>query len=101
MKPFYSHLIIIEEIFTVLDTYSLTAEERRELEKLIHENISHEATSTVLKHLPEVHHKEFLDKKHLDFLDREIKAKVEEEVKKQGAKIKKDLLAEIKKSTKR
>ena len=101
MKPFYSHLIIIEEIFAVLDSYELTSEERNELEKLIHENIAHEVTPTVLKHLPEVHHQEFLDKRHLDFLDQEIKVKVEEEVRKQGEKIKKEILAEIKKSTKK
>lgn len=101
MKPFYSHLIIIEEIITELDSYELTKEERDELEKLIRENIHHEAVHTALKHLPEQHHKEFLDKQHLDFLDKEIKEKVEAEIKKQGEKIKKEILSEIKRSIKK
>lgn len=104
-KIFYDHLIIIEEVEGVLR--GVEPEEKEELHRLIDEMIHHRVLGCILDHLPRKHHEEFLDRFHqapydeslINYLqlktakEIDIEAKIKEEV----GKLKKELLAEIKK----
>lgn len=57
---FYDHLLVIEDIVFVLDSYHLTVQEKKELMSLIDETLNHHILDVILKKLPKKHHKEFL-----------------------------------------
>lgn len=105
-KIFYDHLIKIEEVTVELDNYELTIEEREEFVSLIDEILHHHTLNVILTHLPKHRHETFLSMFHkephkpelLDFLQKETTTNIEEEIKNQAEKVKKDLLAEIKKA---
>ena len=61
-KIFYDHLINFEEIEVQVKTVAETPEEREELWQVIDEIIHHQVMGCVLDHLPEKHHKSFLQK---------------------------------------
>jgi hypothetical protein len=63
-KTYYDHLIVLEKVEVVIRESTQTPEEREELWQLIDEIIHHRVLQTVLTHLPDVHHKEFLTKFH-------------------------------------
>ena len=108
MKHFYDHLILIEEVIGQIDLHDLTAEERDELVQLVDQTLHHHALDTILTHLPKDKHEHFLSRYHhdpadhqlLNWLKSEIKADIEAAIKVQAAKIKKEILAEIKKARK-
>lgn len=105
-KIFYDHLIIREEITALLDLHNLEPEEREELLQIIDETLHHNTLNVILNHLPKEHHREFMSRFHaaphdeslLDYLQQKISADIRSEIKNQAAKIKKEILAEIKKS---
>src|SRR5574340_239083 len=106
MKLFYDHLIVREEIVAELDNVSV--EEKEELLQLIEEHLDHRILNVILTHLPFEKHEHFLtsfhqaphDKKLLDFLKKEVKADIEKEIREEGERVKKEILAEIKRAKK-
>lgn len=107
-KTFLDHLIILEEVTSELDIYDIGSEERTEFLNLIHHTTHQHILNVILNHLPREHHESFLtrfqntphDPELLMFLKREIKADIESEIRSEAARIKKELLSEIKKSRK-
>ena len=106
-KIFYDHLVVLEEVTTILKTYQLSNDEHEEIVELMNKTIHHEVLSVILKKLPAEKHKDFLkmfhvaphDVKLLDFLKNEIE-NIEEEIKTVAEKVKKEFLVEIKRATK-
>ena len=95
MNYFFDHLIIIDEAISALDAYDLPSQERAELVDLIHQTTHHHILNFLTKFQATPH-----DPELLAFLKREIKADIESEIKIQAVRIKKEILAEIKKSRK-
>lgn len=59
-KPFYHHLIIIDQIHIGLDALELSPEEKKELVELAENNIDHKVMDTVLSDLSNEDKKTFL-----------------------------------------
>lgn len=105
-KIFYDHLIKIDEITIELDKYELTIEEREEFVSIIDETFHHRVLAVILTYLPAEHHQNFLSMFHasphrpelLDFLKKLSSADIEDKIKEEVIKIKKELLADIRKS---
>lgn len=103
-KIFYDHLVVIEELYTEID--SLDTKSRREVLDLMDETIHHHILDTILTHLPKEHHEVFLEKFHkephnpelLIFLKQYAVVDIEAAIQKKAKKVKKDLLLAIKKS---
>lgn len=107
MKIFYDHLVYREEISAELAGYELTVDEREEIERLADETLHHEVLNIILEKLPESKHKKFLSQFHKNPSDpqllTELKAEIkdiEEEIQKVARKVKKEILAEIKRAKK-
>lgn len=106
-KTFLDHLILIEEVTTELDVYDIDPSEKEEILALVHQTTHQHILNVILNHLPKNHHESFLtkfqaaphDPELLSFLKKEIKADIESEIRSEASRIKKDLLAEIKKSS--
>lgn len=60
MKHFYSHIIEIESIYTILDVMDLDHEEKQELIVIIESTVHHTIIDTVLSELSEKDKKIFL-----------------------------------------
>ncbi len=109
MKAFYSHLVIIEDVLTELDNWDIPVEEKAELVTLIEQTLHHHTLNIILSHLPEELHDEILtkmedspgDSKLMELIKKEIKVDIEEAIKNQAARIKKEILQEIRHSRKR
>jgi hypothetical protein len=107
-KIFYDHLVLREEITLELDNYHLSTEEKEDLINIIDETLHHHILNLILSHLPKTKHQEFISRLHtrpddsglLDFLKTHAGSGIEEDIKSHAAKIKKDILNEIKKSKK-
>ncbi len=107
-KIFYDHLILHEEITAELDVYAVSKTEREELIDLIDQAIHNQVLSLILKHLPHDKHEKFLldlyhkphDPALLESLKKDIDA-LEDKIQAEALKIKKDILAEIKRSQKK
>lgn len=105
-KSLFNHLTLVEEIITEIDMHDLSTEERDELVDLVHQTMNHHTLAAVLDHLPQDKHQEFITKytndpqnqELLAWLKSEIKIDIEQEITTQAAKIKKEILAEIKKA---
>lgn len=108
-KVFYDHLVLIEEVVMELDTHELDPNDREELIRLADENLHHQVLDLILKELPKTKHEFFLDhfqkapedEKLLHYLRREIGEEIEERIKVEAAKVKKEILAEIKRTKKK
>lgn len=108
MKVFYSHLVIIEEVTSELDKWSIPAEEKAEMIQLIEETLHNHTLNVILNHLPGHKHQEFFDNfekdpanaQMLQWLKSEISADIETAIKTQAERIKKELLLEIHRSRK-
>lgn len=104
-KLFYSHLIIIEEIETVLDTHGVSQKEKEDALALIHETLHHEILTHVLSFLPRTHHTAFLlklesaphDPALLTFLSTHTGRDIEKDILKKANSVKKLLVTDIKK----
>lgn len=105
-KLFYDHLIIIEELEGILRDVE-EPEEKEELHRLVDEIVHHRVLGCILDYLPRVHHEEFLDRFHkapydeslINYLQEKTAKEIdiEEKIKEEVGKLKKELLAEIKK----
>ena len=107
-KVFYDHLIVLQEVITVIDAHSVDPQEREELIDLADQTLHHHTLNVILNHLPKEHHQSFLsrfyEKPHdetlMQFLKENIVADIEKEIKIQADRVKKEILAEIKKARK-
>ena len=105
-QSIFHNLTLVEEIITEIDLHDLSREERDELVDLVQKTLHHHTLATVLDHLPTEKHPEFLakykqdpeNKQLLAWLKLEIKIDIEAAIKTQAAKIKKEILAEIKRA---
>ena len=108
-KIFYDHLIFFEEIEIELDKLNLGAEERHELERLVDEIVHHRVFDRILTHMPQKHHRQFLeafhkaphDPKLLDFLNERIEESVQKHIQDEAKKLKKELLEDIRATKKK
>src|SRR3989338_7273636 len=108
-KLFYDHLIVIEEIITVLDGHDVSDEGKKELLETIDETMHHHIFDTILTHLPKKHHETFLEKvtrephneSILSFLKEKTTVDIEDEIKKAAKQLKQKIRDEIKKSVKK
>lgn len=104
-KIFYDQYIFLEELETELDSCDFEREERDEIDSLIEEMIHHRVLDRLLVNLPKEHHEEFLKKFHsapynedlIAYINSKIESSVEEHVKDEMAKLKKEILEDIKK----
>lgn len=109
MTHFYHHLIQFDDITAELDRYEIDPAEREDLVGLIHQIFHNHTLNVILNHLPKDKHREFLDKfeltphdlELLNYLKKEIQTDIESAIRDQAARVKKDILAEIKKSRKK
>ena len=105
-KIFYDHLIIIEDLEDVVKSHE-EPEEREEMHRLIDEMIHHRVLGCILDQLPREYHEEFLEKFHAAPYDESLvnylqektpqEVDIEEKIREEVAKLKKELLKEIKK----
>jgi hypothetical protein len=106
-KLFFDHLIVREEIEVELNGYKLDAEERAELLDIVDQTITNEVMNVILNHLPKDKHRDFIslfssmphDLSLLDYLKQHAHPEIAEKIKTHSAKIKKDIIAEIRKSS--
>ena len=102
-KYFYSHLIELDILETQLNTLNLTAEEKKELTELAHQNIHHAVMDAIFLLLKEEDKKRFLEllsegehDKVLGHLNNKVE-KIEEKIQSAASEVKKELMADIKK----
>lgn len=107
-KLFYDHLLIIEEIVFVLDSYDLSPQEKSEFIQLIDETVNHHILNEILILLPKKHHKEFLthftkaphDHDLMIFLKKHAKGDIEMRIIRKSESVKRMLLDTIHKARK-
>ncbi len=107
MKIFYDHLVLREEITTELDKYELTVEQREDILTVVDQTLHHEVLDVILTSLPTEKHELFLKKFHqnptderlLDYLKGQV-ADIDEQIQNAAKKVKKEILAEIKRAEK-
>jgi len=109
MNNFYHHLIHTDDVISEINLYDISVDDKDELVDLVQQIFHNHTFNLILSHLPKNKHSEFLsrfesvphDLALLEFIKKEIKIDIEEAIKDQSEKIKKELLAEIKKSHKK
>jgi len=102
---FFDHLVIREELEFELNSYTLTPEDREDLVAIMDNTLNSHILNVILNHLPKDKHTEFVDlfkskphdTGHLDYLKIHAHPEIEAEIKKQAARIKAEILSEIRK----
>jgi len=102
MKFFYRKLVQIDDLKNVLESEELAIEEKQELVLMVKDTLHHRVVETVLTHLPEKHHSEFLDtfaKKPQDegilgFLKEKVED-IEDKITEAIEKVKAEILADL------
>jgi predicted dinucleotide-utilizing enzyme len=106
-KNFYSHIVEIDSVYTVLDVMDMTVEERQELIVIVDATVHHVVMNAVLSQLSESDKKLFLT--HLaaenhdeiwSLLNEKVKD-VEKKIRREVDKLKKELHEDMKKSLKK
>jgi len=105
-KIFYDHLTITQEVTVELDRYHIDVSEKEELIQLVDETMHHRILDLILRNLPQDKHEMFLTNFHkaphdpslLEFLKKEISVDFEKQIADEANKIKKEILAEIKRA---
>jgi hypothetical protein len=103
-KVFYDHLIIIEEVITIIDAHDIDAQEKKQIMDLVEQTLHQEILNTVFNHLPKDHHETFLihfnavphDRKIIDFIKDKSGVDIEKEILKTANSVKKKIIKEIK-----
>ncbi|PIZ46136.1 hypothetical protein COY30_00645 [Candidatus Woesebacteria bacterium CG_4_10_14_0_2_um_filter_44_9] len=101
---FFDRLLVLDEVDKEIKTKAKTAEEREELWRLVDEIIHHKIMGCVLDKLPEKSRPEFLEKFQkaphdeglFKFLTEKVGEDIEEFLKTEIAKLKSEILHEIK-----
>jgi len=104
-KLFYDHLIVIEEIATVLDEHRLKPDERAKILELMDTTLQNEILDVIFTYLPREKHEEFLEKFHaaphdarlMQYLKDNSAVNIELAILDRANKTKRRLLAQIKK----
>ncbi len=104
-KLFFDHLVVREEIDIELSGLSLTDEERIELAEIVDQTLINQVLNVVLNHLPKDKHADFISRFHsspgdtslLEYLKLSAHPQIDEEITKHAAKLKQDILSEIRK----
>lgn len=103
-KHFFSHLVEIQTLELEIDEMPMEEHEKKEIKKLIHENIYHTVLDAVLSELSDEDKKEFLthlvsedNKKIWNFVNDKVE-NIEEKIKKAAEEIKKEIRKDIKDS---
>lgn len=107
-KIFYDHLIKIEEVCDELNNCELNIEEKEEFTALIDETVDNRMLDAILDMLPEEYHETFLTQFHqapydealIKFLKEKVSDDIDKKIEAKAKEIKKEILAEIKKSRK-
>jgi succinate dehydrogenase flavin-adding protein (antitoxin of CptAB toxin-antitoxin module) len=101
-KHFYTHLIEVESIYTVLDLLEMSTDERKELMIIVDSTVHHVILDTVLTELSEEDKKSFLSHLAQDnheeiwtLLNNKMK-QPEKKIKKAVDKVKKDFHSDMK-----
>jgi hypothetical protein len=102
-KLFYDHLTKLKKVEKEIKKVSVTEEERHELWGIVDEIIHHRILGCIFDHLPEKHHKSFLERfrefphdlKILDFLTEKIKEDVPMLIRYEAKKIEHELLEQF------
>lgn len=102
-KILYDHLIILEEIETLISEYRFEGKEKQEISQMIEETIHYRVLNVILINLPKEHHQTFLERFHqapydedlLNFLKEKvanIEDLISDEIKILEKELKKDLM---------
>lgn len=102
---FYDHLIVLDEVDAEIKTAAKTKEEKEELWQIVDEIVHHRIMDVILSRLPRESHEEFLekftksphDRELISYLREKIKDDVEAIIHEEIQKLKKEILAEIRK----
>lgn len=98
---FYSHLVEIDSITLALDGLDITADEKKKLEKLAHNQLHHAIVGLILSELTERDKKIFLANLRYETSDKIWKHlnekidKIEDKVKKEATRLKEELHNDI------
>jgi hypothetical protein len=102
-KFFYSHLLVIDSLFSKLGDLDLTDEQKKELEDIAHVHIHQTIVDAILSELTETDKKKFLellaygdDEKIWEHLNDKVE-KIEDKITEAAEGVKKDLALDIKK----
>jgi|SRR3989344_9252693 len=107
-KIFYDHLVVFEEIESVIREVSSIPEEKEELWKLVDDIVHHKVMIAILDNLPIEHHEEFLNRfhelphheSHITYLNQRILNETDDDIekiiKKEIQSLEKDLIKEVK-----
>jgi hypothetical protein len=106
---FFDHLVIKEELEFELNSYQLSAEDKDDLIAIIDTTLTHHVLNVLLNYLPKELHEEFIagfqknpdDVGHLNYLKSHAHPEIEKEIKKIAAKVKSEILTEIRKHRKK
>lgn len=101
-KLFYDHLIVLEEIETVLNRQQFDSKDKEVVGQVIEETVHYRVMTRILDHLPREHHQEFLERFHqapydaslLAFLKEKVD-KIEDFIREEIDTLKKELLKEL------
>jgi hypothetical protein len=63
-KLFYDHLVLVDELFTEIDTLSLSETEKTQIKKVADDLLNHRILIRILDLLPQKHHDDFLTRFH-------------------------------------
>ncbi len=103
-KHFYSHIIEIDSVYTVLDLMDMTDDEKKELIIIVDSTVHHVIIDTVLSELSDEDKRRFLSHLHAEkhddiwqLLYQKIK-NIETKIRKAVDKLKKEFHTDIKKS---
>lgn len=100
-KIFYDHLIDWKKVDTLLKDLDITGEERLELIQHIDDMVHSEVLGTILTHLPEEKHEDFIDRfhkaphhdQHLDFLKNHATIEIESHIQQRGNEVISEVVA--------
>ncbi len=102
---FYDYLIVLDEVESEIKATAKTREEKEELWQIVDETLHHRIMDVILSRLPRESHEEFLekftqsphDRQLISYLREKIKDDVEVIIHEEIAKLKKEILSEIRK----
>lgn len=102
-KLFFDHLIILDEVYAIVNQTANSQEEKEELWGLVDEIIHHRVFDVILGKLPHKHHHEFLemfqkrphDESLIDYLKEKIGENIEELIRQEIGSLGAEILAEI------
>lgn len=108
-KIFYDHLILIDEVWSEIETLEISPTEKKLAKKHVDEILHHRIFTFILDTLPPQYHKEFMERvyaspkdiKHLAYLEEKIRRDIQMDLVTLGMQIKKEILSEVKKHSKR